>query len=123
MVPRATNSIEDYDHDKTFLVVFDSDNADLTARSDGIVRNAASYSIHSQYTRIDVNGNAGTSGNPAYNQGLSERRARVVARELVLDGAPVYVISRHAYDDTHLPMPPGPSTREPQNARVEIVYH
>ena len=108
---------------KTFLVFFDWDKADLTARSEAIVQDAATYSTHSQYTRIDVDGNTDTSGTPSYNQGLSERRARVVAAQLVRDGVPQNAISMHAYGDTHLLVPTGPNVREPQNRRVEIVFH
>ncbi len=108
---------------KTFLVFFDWDKADLTARSEAIVHDAAAYSTHAQYTRIDVNGNTDTSGTPQYNMGLSERRARVVAAELVRDGVPQSAIDMHAYGDTHLLVPTGPGVREPQNRRVEIVYH
>jgi len=108
---------------KTFLVFFDWDKANLTSRSEGIVRDAATYSTHSQYTRIDVNGNTDTSGTAQYNMGLSERRARVVAAELVRDGVPQNAIDMHAYGDTHLLVPTGPGVREPQNRRVEIVYH
>lgn len=108
---------------KTFLVFFDWDRADLTARAEGVVHDAASYSQSNRYTRIDVNGNTDTSGTPAYNQGLSERRARTVAGELVRDGVPQNAIDMHAYGDTHLLVPTGPGVREPQNRRVEIVYH
>jgi OmpA-OmpF porin, OOP family len=108
---------------KTFLVFFDWDKADLTARSEGIVRDAANYSTSAKYVRIDVDGNTDTSGTPAYNQGLSERRARVVAAELVKDGVPQSAISMHAYGDTKLLVATGPNTREPQNRRVEIVFH
>jgi outer membrane protein OmpA-like peptidoglycan-associated protein len=108
---------------KTFLVFFDWDRADLTSRGAGIVRDAASYSQSSPYTRIDVDGNTDTSGTPAYNQGLSERRARTVAGELVRDGVPQNAISMHAFGDTKLLVPTGPGVREPQNRRVEIVFH
>jgi outer membrane protein OmpA-like peptidoglycan-associated protein len=108
---------------KTFMVFFDWDRADLTARSAGIVRDAAGYSTSAKYTRIDVAGNTDTSGTPAYNLGLSERRARVVAAELVRDGVPQHAIDIHAYGDTHLLVPTGPGVHEPQNRRVEIVYH
>lgn len=108
---------------KTFLVFFDWDRADLTGRAAGVVRDAAAYSQGNHYTRIDVNGNTDTSGTPAYNQGLSERRARTVAGELVRDGVPQSAIDMHAYGDTHLLVPTGPGVREPQNRRVEIVYH
>jgi OmpA-OmpF porin, OOP family len=108
---------------KTFLVFFDWDKYNLTARSEGIVKEAADYSTHTSYTRIDVDGNTDTSGTPSYNQGLSERRARTVAAELVRDGVPQNVISMHAYGDTKLLVPTGPGVREPQNRRVEIVFH
>jgi len=108
---------------KTFLVFFDWNKSDLTARSEGIVRDAASYSTSTKYVRIDVDGNTDTSGTAAYNQGLSERRARVVAAELVKDGVPQSAISMHAYGDTKLLVSTGPNTREPQNRRVEIVFH
>jgi outer membrane protein OmpA-like peptidoglycan-associated protein/outer membrane protein W len=108
---------------KTFLVFFDWNKSDLTARSEGIVRDAANYSTSTKYVRIDVDGNTDTSGTPAYNQGLSERRARVVAAELVKDGVPQSAISMHAYGDTKLLVSTGPNTREPQNRRVEIVFH
>jgi len=108
---------------KTFLVFFDWDKYNLTARGAGIVHEAAAYSQGNQYTRIDVDGNTDTSGTPQYNQGLSERRARTVADELVRDGVPQSVISMHAYGDTKLLVPTGPGVREPQNRRVEIVFH
>jgi OmpA-OmpF porin, OOP family len=54
---------------KTFLVFFDWDNANLTARSEAIVHDAATDSTHSRYTRIDVDGNTDTSGSPQYNMG------------------------------------------------------
>jgi len=121
-VPAAPMPVADMGA-KTFLVFFDWDKADLTARSEGIVRDAATYSTHTQYTRIDVDGNTDTSGTPQYNMGLSERRARVVAAELVRDGVPQSAISMHAYGETKLLVPTGPNVREPQNRRVEIVFH
>jgi outer membrane protein OmpA-like peptidoglycan-associated protein len=108
---------------KTFLVFFDWDRADLSTRSQAIVHDAADNSRRTQYTRIDVDGNTDTSGTPQYNMGLSERRARVVANELVRDGVPQSAISMHAFGDTKLLVPTGPGVREPQNRRVEIVYH
>jgi outer membrane protein OmpA-like peptidoglycan-associated protein len=108
---------------KTFLVFFDWDKADLTSRGAAIVHDAAAYSTSTRYTRIDVDGNTDTSGTPQYNMGLSERRARVVAAELVRDGVPQNAISMHAEGDTKLLVPTGPGVREPQNRRVEIVFH
>ena len=107
---------------KTFLVFFDHNKYDLTSQARGIVQSAAAYSTRTQYTRIDVDGNADTSGSPGYNIGLSQRRAEAVQAELIRDGVPANAIAVHAFGDTKLLVPTGPGVREPQNRRVEIVY-
>jgi len=74
-----------------------------------------------QYTRIEVNGYADTSGKPQYNQQLSVRRAQAVAAELTKDGVPQSAITVQGFGDTHLLVPTGTGVREPQNRRVEII--
>ena len=68
---------------RTYLVFFDWDRADLTARAREIIAEAASNAGRVQATRIEVAGHADRSGTPAYNQRLSQRRADAVAAELV----------------------------------------
>ena len=106
---------------RSYLVFFDWDKSNLTDRARGIIKDAAANSTKVAYTKIDVNGNADTSGTPQYNQGLSMRRAQSVAAELVKDGVPKAAIAITASGDTHLLVPTGPGVREPQNRRVEIV--
>ena len=106
---------------RSYLVFFDWDKSNLTDRARGIIRDAAENSAKVAYTKIDVNGNADTSGSHVYNQGLSMRRAVSVAAELVKDGVPKNAIAITASGDTHLLVPTGPGVREPQNRRVEIV--
>ena len=106
---------------RSYLVFFDWDKADLTARARQIVAEAASNSTKVQYTRLEVNGYTDTSGTPQYNQGLSIRRAQSVAAELVRDGVPKSAISIQGFGETHLLVPTGPGVREPQNRRVEII--
>ena len=106
---------------RSYLVFFDWDKYNLSDRARGIIRDAASNSAKVAYTKIDVNGNADTSGTHVYNQGLSMRRAQAVAAELVKDGVPKTAIAITASGDTHLLVPTGPGVREPQNRRVEIV--
>jgi OmpA-OmpF porin, OOP family len=106
---------------RSYLVFFDWDKATLTDRAREIIREAATASTHVQYTQIIVNGYTDTSGTFRYNMGLSVRRARAVAAELVRDGVPENVISIHGYGETHLLVPTGPGVREPQNRRVEII--
>jgi outer membrane protein OmpA-like peptidoglycan-associated protein len=106
---------------RTYLVFFDWDKSDLTSRATDIISQAASDSKTGNVTTLDVSGYTDTSGTADYNQGLSERRAKAVAGQLVTDGVPASEIEIHAYGETHLLVPTGPGVREPQNRRVEIV--
>jgi len=106
---------------KTYLVFFDWDKYNLTPRALNIISQAASDSKTAQTTTISVSGYTDTSGTPKYNEGLSWRRAKAVAAQLVADGVPASEIETHGYGETHLLVPTGPGVREPQNRRVEIV--
>ena len=107
---------------RSYVVFFDWDKADLTDRAKAIVKEAAESSTRIQVTRIEVNGYTDTSGKAEYNQGLSVRRAKAVAGELVRNGVPQGVIDIQGFGDTHLLVATGPGVREPRNRRVEIVY-
>ena len=106
---------------RTYLVFFDWDRADLTARAREIIAEAASNAGRVQATRIEVAGHADRSGTPAYNQRLSQRRADAVAAELVARGISRSEISVSAYGESRPLVPTADGVREPQNRRVEIV--
>jgi len=106
---------------KTYLVFFDWDKYNLTPRALNIIAQAAADSKTQATTTIAVNGYTDTSGTPVYNQGLSVRRARAVAAQLVADGVPGSEITAQGFGDTDLLVPTGPGVREPQNRRVQIV--
>jgi len=106
---------------RTYLVFFDWDRADLTARARQIISEAASNSTALKVTRIEVNGYTDLSGTAAYNQKLSVRRAMSVEAELVRDGVPKSVISIQGFGETHPLVPTAAGVREPQNRRVEII--
>ncbi len=108
---------------RTYLVFFDWDKASLTPRATQIIAQAASDSKTQSTTTIDVNGYTDTSGTPVYNQGLSVRRAKAVAAQLVADGVPASEITAKGFGDTNLLVPTGANVREPQNRRVEIVLN
>ena len=108
---------------KTFLVFFDWDKYNLTPRATQIIAQAADYSKTAKVTTLDVNGYTDTSGAAGYNMGLSIRRAKSVAAQLVVDGVPADEIEIHGYGETHLLVQTGPGVREPQNRRVEIILH
>jgi outer membrane protein OmpA-like peptidoglycan-associated protein len=106
---------------RTYLVFFDWDRADLTARARQIIAEAASASTRVQTTRIEVNGYTDLSGSAAYNQRLSVRRAETVAAELVRDGVPDDEIELKGLGESNPLVPTAKGVREPQNRRVEII--
>ena len=106
---------------RTYLVFFDWDRADLTARARSIVNEAAQATTKVAVTRIEVAGHTDKSGTPQYNQGLSTRRAQVVAAELVRLGVPRAAITTQAFGESRPLVQTAEGVREPQNRRVEIV--
>jgi outer membrane protein OmpA-like peptidoglycan-associated protein len=106
---------------RTYLVFFDWDRADLTARAKQIVAEAAQASTHVQTTQIEVNGYTDLSGTAAYNQRLSVRRAESVEAELIRDGVAKTEIEIHGYGESNPLVPTAKGVREPQNRRVEII--
>jgi outer membrane protein OmpA-like peptidoglycan-associated protein len=106
---------------RTYLVFFDWDKSDLSARARQIIGEAAQNASKVKVTRIEVNGYADLSGTHAYNLPLSQRRADAVAAELVKDGIAKSEIVEMAYGDSHPLVPTAAGVREPQNRRVEII--
>ena len=106
---------------RTYLVFFDWDKSDLTARARQIIADAAQASTKVATTRIEVAGNADKTGTAAYNVALSKRRADMVAAELVRDGVAKSRIFVTANGDTRPIVPTAAGVREPQNRNVEIV--
>ncbi len=106
---------------RTYIVFFDFDRSDLTERARQIIAEAAAAAPRVQSTRIEVAGHADRSGTPAYNQGLSQRRANTVAAELVRRGVNRANIAISAFGETRPLVPTADGVREPQNRRVEIV--
>ena len=106
--------------DRTYLVFFDWDRADLTARARQIVASAAS-AAQSGITHIEVDGYTDLSGTPAYNQRLSVRRAQSVKTELVRDGVQAGEIAIVGHGESNPLVQTAAGVREPQNRRVEII--
>ena len=106
--------------ERSFLVFFDWDRADLTDRARQIIGEAAS-ARSAGVTRIEVNGHADRSGSPQHNQTLSVRRAEAVAAELVRRGVPRNEIVTRGFGEQNPLVPTADDVREPQNRRVEII--
>jgi OOP family OmpA-OmpF porin len=70
---------------------------------------------------INVAGHTDTSGSPAYNLKLSQKRADVVATALKNAGVTVLVVTSWVGEDD-LAIPTGPNVREAKNRRTVIVF-
>lgn len=106
---------------RSFIVFFDWNRADLTDRARQIIAEAAQNARSQRSTRIEVAGHADRSGTVQYNQTLSRRRAETVAAELVRLGIAREEILVTALGETQPLVPTADEVREPQNRRVEIV--
>ncbi len=103
-----------------FTVFFDWNKANITPEGQQIV-DAAAATYKSQPVPVQVIGHTDTSGSPAYNQRLSERRAQVVAAGLSQAGVPQNAMTVTGVGQNDLKVPTPPGVREPQNRRTEII--
>ena len=104
-----------------YLVFFDLGRADLNADGQRVVAEAAETYRRTGQAQVAVTGYTDTSGSPALNQRLSERRAEAVRVELVRLGVPDGMVSVAGRGQNDLLVPTADGVREPENRRVEIV--
>ena len=108
--------------DRSFIVFFDWDSADLSQRGRQIVAEAARESARNHAVRIQVNGYTDSSGTAGYNRRLSVRRALSVMHELVRDGIGAGEIGVDGLGENNPLVQTAKGVREPQNRRVEILF-
>src|SRR6185312_4934270 len=101
-----------------FEIYFAFDRADVTPEGAATIREAAKSASAGNLTRIAVTGHTDTVGGDAYNQRLSERRARAVEDALVADGVAQDTIAAHGVGKSDLLVPTADGVREPKNRRV-----
>lgn len=105
-----------------YLVFFPWNKATLTEDDQRVIGEAVGEFKRTGVARIDVTGFTDTSGSPAYNLKLSERRAEMVAAELERQGVARadMVVTGRGQEDLRIPTPD--HVREAGNRRVEIVF-
>ncbi len=103
-----------------FVVYFGFDRTNLTDRARATLDEVVSAVSAMGATALSVVGHADTVGGAAYNQGLSERRARRVANALVDRGVPAGAMTLAGRGEQDLARATGNNVREPLNRRVEI---
>jgi outer membrane protein OmpA-like peptidoglycan-associated protein len=109
------------DIQRSFLVFFDFDKSDITTEAARVIAQAADHAKRGGIARIVVTGHTDTSGAPAYNQRLSERRAANVREALVRQGMAANAISTVGKGESDPLVKTGDGVREAQNRRAEIV--
>jgi outer membrane protein OmpA-like peptidoglycan-associated protein len=104
-----------------FLVYFDTGEATLGFEGVRAVAQAAQEYRETGVAQIDVIGHTDTVGSAEYNRELSQRRAEVVADELIRQGVPATDIATVGRGEEDLLVPTADGVSEPRNRRVEIV--
>jgi hypothetical protein len=104
-----------------YLVTFGLNEATLTEQDRVIIARAAEDYRQGGTPQVSVTGHTDTSGSAAHNLELSQRRAEVVANELVREGVPATDIVTVGRGEEDLLVPTADGVREPRNRRVEIV--
>ncbi|MEI7573781.1 MAG: OmpA family protein, partial [Phenylobacterium sp.] len=105
---------------KQFVVYFPFDQSVLTPEAQTIVTEAAEYAKAGNATRVIVVGHTDSSGSPAYNTRLSERRAKAVADALVGQGVGQQLMQVDWKGETQLAVATGDGVKEPLNRRSTI---
>jgi OmpA-OmpF porin, OOP family len=105
-----------------YIVFFAWDRAEITPVAATILDQVANDFEQGEVPRIILSGHTDTSGPADYNLGLSERRARAAAAELIARGVPEDAIEVTWFGETQLRVPTADEVREPQNRRVEMLF-
>ena len=92
----------------------------LTPEAQQVVGEAAKYANDGHATKVVVVGHTDTSGSNAYNQRLSERRAKAVADALVGLGVNQGALSVDWKGETQPAVQTGDGVKEPLNRRSTI---
>jgi outer membrane protein OmpA-like peptidoglycan-associated protein len=99
-----------------YLVFFAWDQADLTPVTQAVLDQVVADYARGAPTRVMVAGHADRSGSEAYNQNLSEQRARYVARALVARGVPESALDVQWFGESQPRIPTEDGVRERKTA-------
>ncbi len=104
------------------VLLFETGNASLNARNEAILDQASRLYREGRPIIMIVSGSTDAVGFPAENLQLSQRRANVVARGLLLRGIPAERTQILAKGETNPAVPAQRGVPEAQNRRVEITW-
>ena len=105
----------------TFTLFFQEDSEEFTPESKQVVEAIFAEIARRPAVDVVVTGHTDRLGAPAYNDGLSVRRARRVRDDLVRLGIPEDRIQIAGRGEREPLVPTAPGVREPRNRRTEIT--
>lgn len=105
-----------------YLVFFDWDKYNLTPEAQKIISDAVNAAKQQNAKQVRIVGHTDTSGSPAYNLRLSERRAQSVAAQMIKLGIPATSIVTVGRGEEDLLVATPDGVREPQNRRAAISF-
>ncbi len=100
---------------------FGNDSTDITAEAAGVLRRISAVAGLCEDAQITVRGHTDSRGDPVYNQQLSERRARAVARFLGREGIAADRISAVGVGQDEPTASNDTRAGRAQNRRIEFV--
>ena len=106
---------------RTFMVMFDYDDATLTSSANEKLASAISYAGGIDNAKFEVSGHADRAGESDYNSSLAKVRADAVAAALKKAGVDEASISVASFGEAQPMVPTPDGARSPQNRRVEIT--
>lgn len=101
-------------------VLFAFDSAELTADAQRLLADVSTRLAGASLVAVRVVGHTDSVGSDAYNQGLSERRARSVADFLIAQGVPAGKLSSEGQGESQPVADNGSDAGRAQNRRVEL---
>lgn len=105
---------------RTYVIYFGLDRADLSPEARQTVAEASEQAKKDGTAVIELAGHTDRSGPAAYNQALSERRAKNTAAEVKRNGVTARLQVK-GFGETAPQVPTADGAYEPKNRRVEVV--
>jgi len=101
-------------------VLFAFDSAELTAEARRLLADVSTRLTGASLVAVNVGGHTDSVGSDAYNQGLSERRARSIADFLIAQAVPDGKLSTEGRGENQPVAGNGSDAGRAQNRRVEL---
>jgi len=106
---------------RDYIVYFDFDQAKLSDAAEDVIEDAAEAIRRADAQVVVVSGHADRAGNEAYNERLSERRAKTVRQALIAKGVPGDIIRTGAFGERQPASATADGVANPLNRRAEVV--